>query len=125
MSRSKEPLLPWNSFPEGQIVNYESNLWVVRTGVVVNRPRKAKKFEDSYLALHMLSGESNSVLGYTLLAKREFDNVFEQDTFISFLSNVEQHTRPKYLYKDPKVHLLRFNTTRHPSYWFLVRYRPS
>ncbi|KKL49607.1 hypothetical protein LCGC14_2313810 [marine sediment metagenome] len=125
MSRGKEPLLPWNSFPEGQVVNHEPNLWVVRTGVVVNRPRVAKKFEDSYLSLHMLSGDANSVLGYTLTTKRRFNHIFEQETYISFLSDVEKHTRPIFLYKDPKVHLLRFNTTRKPSYWFLVRYRPS
>jgi len=123
MSANKDLVIPWNSFPDGKVVRHE-DLWVVRTGVVVNRPKRAKKYEDSYLALHMLSGESNAVLGYTVKAKKTFSHVFEQETFVSFLSDVEEHTKPKYLYKDPKVHLLRFNNTKKPSYWFLVRYSP-
>lgn len=124
MKRGKEPLLPWSSFPEGKLVRHEPGFWVVRTGVVVNRPRRTKKFEDSYVALHMLSGEAKTELGYTLKAKREFDHTLEQETFVSLLSDVDSHTRPVFLFKDPKVHLLRFNSTRSPSYWFLVRYRP-
>lgn len=125
MKRHKEPLLPWNSFPEGKILAHEPNLWVVRIGVVVNRPKKSKKFEDSYVALHQLSGESSSILGYTLTVKREFDKIFDEGTFLSLISKVDHHTNPKFLYKDQKVHLMRFNSNRSPSYWFLVRHRPS
>lgn len=125
MSKRKDPLLPWNTFPEGKLIRYEPALWVVRIGVVVNRPKRLKKFEDSYVALHQLAGGSNSVLGYTFKSKREFPHIFEKDTFVSLLSDVEQHTKPVYAYKDPKAHLMRFNKNRTPSYWFLVRHRPS
>lgn len=124
MSKNREPLLPWNSFPEGKVLRHTDNVWVVRTGVVVHRPKRSKKYEDRYLSLHMLSGDANSVLGYTVTAKKAFDNVFEQDTFLSFITAVEAHTKPKFMYKDPKVHLMRFNAVKSPSYWFLVRYRP-
>lgn len=119
----KDPLLPWNDFSEGLVVQYEKNMWVVRTGIVVNRPKRTKKFEDKKVVLHQISGESNSVLGYVFRAKRDFDHVFERETFISLLS-VTKHKNPEYLYKDPKVHLLRYGTSRSPSYQFLVRHRP-
>lgn len=122
---STEPELPWNSFPEGQVLEHQSGLWVVRIGVVVNKPKRTKKYDDSYLTLHLLSGQSSSVLGYTLAVKRPFDHVLERGDSVSFISKVDKHTSPKFLYKDQKVHLLRFNTSRCPSYWFLVRHRPT
>ena len=121
---SRRPAIPWNDFPEGGVVR-QGNLWVVRLGVVVNRPKQTTKFEDSRVLLRQHYGESNSVLGYTLKAKKEFPQILQQDTFVSLFSEVENHSKPTYLYKDTKVHLLRFNSTRSPSYWFLVRHRPS
>jgi hypothetical protein len=122
---TKEPTIPWNTFPEGRIIKQSTILWAVRTGVVVNRPRKQKCFEDSSMLLSSLEGENNSVLGYLLQTKHEFPNVFPNESYVSFFSEVEKHKNPKVLYKDQKVYLYRFNSTKSPSYWFLFRNRTS
>lgn len=119
----KEPTIPWNSLPEGKVICQDTDLWVVRTGVVVNKPRRQKKFEDPNVLFSWVEGETNSVLGYTLQLKRKFPAIFAQDSYVSFLSNVEQHVNPSVLYKDQKVYLYRFNDKKSPSYWFLVRSR--
>ncbi len=120
---SKEPVIPWNTFPEGKIVAHSDTVWVVRTGVVVNRPKRLKRFEDSYVSLASVEGEGNSVLGYILQLKRDIQKVFAQDSYVSFLADVPAHKDPKILFKDQKVYLYRFNSTKNPSYWFLFRNR--
>jgi hypothetical protein len=123
MRAAAEDSLPWSSFPEGQVVRPRNELFVVRTGVVVNRFKKMKRFEDAFVHLSSIIGESNSVLGYTLLMKKEFPRTLLQDTYVSLLADVHTHMNPKFVYKDQKVHLMRFNSTQDPSYWFLVRHR--
>lgn len=120
---SKEAVIPWNTFPEGKITKHSDTIWAVRTGVVVNRPKRHKHFEDSYLSLATVEGEGNSVLGYVLQLKREFPKIFTQDSYISLLSSVTPHKSPKVLFKDQKVYLYRFNAASNPSYWFLFRNR--
>ena len=120
---SKESVIPWNTFPEGRIAKYSDTIWIVRTGVVVNRPKRQKRFEDSCLSLAALEGEGNSALGYILQVKREFEKVFVQDSYVSFLAKVDEHKDPKILFKDQKTYLYRFNGTKNPSYWFLFRNR--
>lgn len=121
----KESNIEWNSLPEGKVVSKNPLLWVVRTGVVVNKPKKQKKYEDSNISLSFLEGEANSVLGYVLQIKKEFHSVFCQDAYVSFMSDVEKHTKPVVVYKDQKVYLYKYNTNKNPSYWFLVRTRSS
>lgn len=121
----KESNIEWNSLPEGKVVSKNPLLWVVRTGVVVNKPKKQKKYEDSNISLSFLEGEANSVLGYVLQVKKEFHSVFCQDAYVSFMSDVEKHTKPVVVYKDQKVYLYKYNTSKNPSYWFLVRTRSS
>jgi len=122
---SKEPSIPWNSFPEGKIAKHADQIWVVRTGIVVNRPKRQKRWEDSYLSLATVEGEGNLVLGYILQVKREFEKVFVQDSYVSLLAEVDAHKDPKVLFKDQKVYLYRFNNTKNPSYWFLFRNRAA
>tara|TARA_R100001132_G_C3272963_1_gene94971 strand:- start:3426 stop:3803 length:378 start_codon:yes stop_codon:yes gene_type:complete len=119
----KDPVLPWNQFPEGKLIQYK-NLWVVRTGVVVNRPKKSTKWKDKHVELTQLKGQSSAVLGYTFEVKRKFEYEFYTDTFVSFINQTDEHNTPEYLYKDPKMHLLSFNGKKLPNYWLLVRYRP-
>jgi len=119
----KDLSIPWNTLPEGKVVCQTPLLWVVRTGVVVNKPKRQKKFEDGNILLSLMEGETNSVLGYVLQPKKEFHAVFCQESYVSFLAEVEGHTTPKVLYKDQKVYLYRFNSNKAPSYWFLVRNR--
>lgn len=121
----KEANIVWNSLPEGKVVNQNPALWVVRTGVVVNKPKKQKKFEDSNISLSFLEGDANSVLGYVLQVKKEFHAVFCQDSYVSFLADVGKHTTPVVVYKDQKVYLYKYNTNKNPSYWFLVRSRST
>jgi len=123
--KSKEPVLPWKSFADGKITEVENNFWVVRMGVVVNKPIKHKKYEDSYVSLHCMTSSSKSTLGYSLRAKREFHQKFQQETYLSLLADIEKHKNPDLVYEDQKVRLYRFNSQKNPSYWFLVRYRPS
>lgn len=123
MRTSLDEALPWGSFPEGHLVRPKNELFVVRTGVVVNRFKKVKRFEDAFVHLSSIVGESNSVLGYVLSLKKEFSKVLLQDTYVSLLADVPAHTNPKFVYKDQKAHLMRFNSTQEPSYWFLVRHR--
>lgn len=122
---SKELVIPWNSYPEGKLAKHTDMVWVVRTGVVVNKPKKQKCFEDSYIALATVEGEGNSTLGYVLQLKREFEKILVQDSYISFLADVEAHKEPKVLFKDQKVYLYRFNSAKNPSYWFLFRNRTA
>lgn len=122
---SKEITIPWNTFPEGKLTKHADSVWVVRTGVVVNRPKRQKRFEDSSLSLATVEGEGNSILGYVLQVKRDFQKVFVQDSYVSLLSDVKEHKDPKVLFKDQKVYLYRFNSNRSPSYWFLFRNRTS
>jgi hypothetical protein len=122
---SKEPSIPWNTFPEGKLTKHADTIWVVRTGVVVNRPKRQKRFEDTYVSLATVEGEGNSILGYVLQLKREFQKVFAQDSYVSLLADVEAHKDPKVLFKDQKVYLYRFNSSKNPSYWFLYRNRTT
>jgi hypothetical protein len=122
---SKEPTIPWNTYPEGKLAKHADMVWVVRTGVVVNKPKKQKCFEDSFLSLSTVEGEGNSTLGYILQLKKEFENILAQDSYLSFLAGVEAHKDPKILFKDQKVYLYRFNSVKTPSYWFLFRNRAA
>ena len=125
-SSSKEVILPWKTFSDGDLTEIEHNYWIVRMGVVANRPKRHKKYEDSYVSLHCLTGDSKSTLGYSFKAKREFSSVFAQRTYLSLLStSVAAHKKPLLVYDDQKVMLYRFNTRKDPSYWLLIRYRPS
>ena len=121
----KETNISWNALPSGKVVSQNPLLWVVRTGVVVNKPKKQKKFEDSSVCLSLMEGEANSVLGYVLQVKKDFPSVFYQDSYVSFMSEVEKHKNPVVLYKDQKVYLYKFNSNKSPSYWFLVRTRSA
>lgn len=121
---SKELSIPWNTLPEGRVSKYSDQIWVVRTGVVVNRPKKQKCFEDSYLSLSSMEGEGNSTLGYIFQLKRKFENIFTQDSYVTLLASLQEpHKNPKLLFKDQKVYLYRFNAAKNPSYWLLVRNR--
>jgi hypothetical protein len=120
---SKKPILPWASFPEGQIVQYEEGLWVVRFGVVVNRPKRTKRFDDAFVALHELTAAGGSTLGYTLKVKQDFGKIFSSEHYLSLITDIKEHSKPKVLFDDQKIYLYRFNATKTPSYWFLVRHR--
>jgi len=121
----KEPIILWNSLPEGKVIQHDPSVWVVRTGVVVNKPQRQKKFEDGNVLLSWMEGDAHSVLGYSIQTKRKFHTTFAQDSYVSLLSDVDQHSNPIVLYKDHKVYLYRFNSKRVPSYWFLVRTRTT
>lgn len=117
----KEPLVEWNLCAEGRIYRKGDGFWVVRTGVVVNKPTKQKAFEDQFVCLSSVSGEGNSILGYTLQAKKNFAFCFEQDTYVSLMDENRKHDNLKILFQDQKVYLYRFNKEKAPSYWFLFR----
>lgn len=119
---SKEASIQWNSLPEETIVQTANNLWVIRFGVVVNRPQRKKCFEDPSLLLSHYHGDGNSILGYSLSLKKDFPHHLASEAYLSLFSNVEaKHKDPKVVYKDQKVHLYRFNNTKEPSYWLLLR----
>jgi len=126
MTVPEAPELPWRTFPDGEVTEIGANSWVVRMGVVANKPKRDKKYEDNWVSLHCLSGESKSTLGYLFRAKKEFSLLFSQKTYLSLLSSsTAPHKKPVLVYEDQKVMLYRFNTKKDPSYWLLVRYRPS
>lgn len=119
----KDLVIPWADAEEGVIVR-DKDVWFVRIGTLVNKPKRVKKYEDSCVSLSMYAGEGSSVLGYSFAPKKKFHHSLEQPYYVSLLSDTT-HKNPKLVFKDQKVHLYRFNSTKDPSYWFLYRGRPE
>jgi hypothetical protein len=103
----------------------EDDLYAARVGFAVTEPRELIAYEDDNIKLSLFTTEAKAVLGYTLLAKKNY-NIVKRDWYISFIdTNTTKHHSPVVLYKDAQVFLRKFNGVQDPSYWMILRYRTT
>ena len=106
----------------GRLTQY-NDLYCVKTGIILNRPKKVKLYDDVFVSLYKFKGESRSTLGYALQVKRDFAQTYATGLYVSLMGEVETHTQPDLIYDDPRLYLYKFNSRKRPAYWCLVRHR--
>lgn len=115
----------WQNIPEWYVAKVQDNLWAARIGYAVTEPREQIAYEDEYVKLSVFNAETKPVLGYTLLAKKQF-NIVKRDWYLTLIDpGVTQHHSPTTVFNDAQVFLRKFNGAKDSSYWMILRCRTT
>lgn len=124
-SDSKPELKFWQNIPDWQMAQVNDKLYAARIGYAVTEPKEQTVYEDNFIKLSLFSTEAKTVLGYTILAKMEYNTV-KRDWYLGLINpNVTTHHSPVVLYKDAQVFLRKFNGETDHSYWMILRNRTT
>lgn len=112
----------WQSLPEWEI-SQVGDEYAIRINTVVDYNKSICVYNDKNITINEIKTCNNLTFGYTISVRQNKFFTLKRKWWLSLLSNVEEHSNPVVVYNDSQIYLYRFNGTKNPSYWLVIRWK--
>jgi len=115
----------WEQLPEWEVSKLHDDMYAIRIGTSINKPKKNCIYEDVNIKIiQLINGKL--ILGYLIYLKRKDKfRLLHERWWLSLLSDVDRHYNQQVIYNDKQIYVYKFNNKKRPSYWIIARNRPD